>query len=63
VKAGEPQVAASGKAVLFVLGMHRSGTSAVTRSFAEAGWHVPDGLLAATDDNPSGYWEPRRMVA
>lgn len=50
---------------VFVLGMHRSGTSAATRLVNLAG--VPtciDGdLLATTDDNPRGYWESVSLTA
>jgi hypothetical protein len=44
---------------VYVLGMHRSGTSAVTRVVNLLG--VPIGraerLMVARDDNPAGFWE------
>src|SRR5262245_25499829 len=44
---------------VFVLGMHRSGTSAVARTINLLG--VPLGesadLMPANEDNPHGYWE------
>jgi hypothetical protein len=42
-----------------ILGMGRSGTSAVTRMFAKAGFYVgaEDDLMPATDANPAGHWE------
>ena len=42
-----------------VLGMHRSGTSLLTRCLAFIGVELgPDGhLLAATEFNPTGFWE------
>jgi len=47
-----------------VLGMHRSGTSMVTRMLAACGLRVGPAheLLAATSENPTGYWERRPMV-
>jgi len=47
-------------ATVLVLGMHRSGTSAVTRLLGMAGLNVGDEaalLPAHPSDNPSGYWE------
>jgi len=47
------------KQVLFVTGMGRSGTSALTRLLSLAGLGLPQHLLAGGDaDNPRGYWEP-----
>jgi hypothetical protein len=42
-----------------VLGMGRSGTSAVTRMFATAGFFVgrDEDLMGATEHNPTGHWE------
>jgi glycosyltransferase involved in cell wall biosynthesis len=44
---------------LFVLGMHRSGTSAVTRILNMAGAHFgPEGISNGADaGNPKGFWE------
>lgn len=43
---------------LFVLGMFRSGTSALTRVLSLCGGTLPAGkLIAADSDNPLGYWE------
>ena len=47
------------RAGVYVLGMHRSGTSALARVVDLLG--VPlaaDGLLDPAADNPAGYWEP-----
>jgi hypothetical protein len=44
---------------LFVLGMNRSGTSALTRVLSLCGGALPAGLLGAMPDNPLGHWEPR----
>ncbi len=50
---------------VFVLGMHRSGTSAATRLVNLLGVPtcVEEDLLPGTDDNPSGYWESDSMTA
>ena len=44
-----------------VLGMHRSGTSAITRLIGLGGaWYgTPDSLTAANEENPTGFWERR----
>ncbi|GFG73632.1 sulfotransferase family protein [Mycobacterium botniense] len=47
---------------LFVLGLGRSGTSALTRVLSLCGGALPAGLLGATASNPSGCWEPRAAV-
>jgi hypothetical protein len=43
--------------LFFVLGMHRSGTSALTGMLAQAGFAIPSDLMPATNANPKGYWE------
>ena len=50
---------------VFVLGMHRSGTSAVTRVVGLLGLEMPrsDDLVQPTDKNPKGYWESEKLVA
>ena len=45
------------KKVYFVLGMHRSGTSAVSSCINSLGIPFGDSLLAASVDNPQGYFE------
>jgi hypothetical protein len=47
---------------LFVLGLGRSGTSALTRVLSLCGGTLPTGLVGATADNPRGCWEPRAAV-
>jgi hypothetical protein len=47
---------------LFVLGVHRSGTSALTRVLSLCGGTLPAGLLGASVGNPLGYWEPRAAL-
>ncbi len=44
--------------VLFVLGMGRSGSSALTRVLSLCGGSLPEPLLGPTPGNPTGHWEP-----
>nr|WP_281254411.1 sulfotransferase [Mycobacterium rhizamassiliense] len=44
---------------MFVLGMPRSGTSALTRVLSLCGGVLPAELEDADSFNPRGYWEPR----
>ena len=48
--------------VILVLGMHRSGTSAVTRCLNLLGAEVGNRLLPPADDNRSGFWEHADVV-
>lgn len=50
--------------ILFVMGMHRSGTSATTGLLAHLGlWPGrQEDLLPPNDFNPNGYWEHRDVV-
>ena len=41
----------------FVLGMHRSGTSALSGMLCQSGFNPPQDLMPATINNPRGYWE------
>jgi hypothetical protein len=43
--------------LVIVLGMHRSGTSALTGMLAKAGFTAPSDLIQADEANPKGYWE------
>jgi hypothetical protein len=45
------------KKLLFVLGMHRSGTSALAGLLQDLGLDAPIDLLPPTSDNPKGYFE------
>ena len=56
-RAGTPRTA------VVVLGMHRSGTSALTRALSLAGFALPRRLLSGTEDNLEGFWEPTCVVA
>lgn len=48
----------SGKDVIFILGMGRSGTSALARILSLRGCVLPTGLKDANEANPRGFWEP-----
>ncbi|MEI7037519.1 sulfotransferase [Fulvimonas yonginensis] len=52
-----------GATALLVLGMHRSGTSAVTRVLNLLGAHLGADLLMAQADNKRGFWEHAEAVA
>lgn len=47
---------------LFVLGMSRSGTSALTRVLSLCGASLPAGMMGADVSNQRGYWEPRASL-
>jgi GT2 family glycosyltransferase len=53
----------AGSTALVVLGMHRSGTSALTGMLHHLGVALGSRLMAATPDNPRGYWEHSDIVA
>lgn len=55
-------VIAARPVVLFVLGMGRSGTSALTRVLSLCGGTLPAELRDADSHNPRGYWEPRETL-
>lgn len=51
------------KSIILVLGMHRSGTSLVTRLVAAQGFSLPVNIVSAhTDDNPQGYQESQDVL-
>lgn len=43
--------------LVLVLGMHRSGTSALSGLLVQAGLNAPLDLMPASPANPRGYWE------
>jgi hypothetical protein len=47
---------------MLVLGMHRSGTSAVTRVISLLGADLPQNFYPPADDNPKGYWESAQWI-
>lgn len=47
---------------LLILGMHRSGTSALTRTLNLLGYSLPEKLIGALEGNEVGHWEPENIV-
>jgi hypothetical protein len=47
---------------LIVLGMHRSGTSALSGVLARLGVQAPKNLIPATPRNPRGFWESVELM-
>ena len=52
----------AGSTALVVLGMHRSGTSALTGMLHHLGVALGTNLMPETNDNPRGYWEHADIV-
>ncbi|MGI8958094.1 MAG: glycosyltransferase [Chthoniobacterales bacterium] len=48
--------------VVLVLGMHRSGTSALAGALDALGFGLPENLLPPAPDNPGGYFESRDLT-
>lgn len=48
---------------ILVLGMHRSGTSALTRTISLLGFGLPKTLIPASQYNERGFWETPLLVA
>jgi hypothetical protein len=57
-----PQSISGQRTCLLILGMHRSGTSAITRICNLMGAELPKQLVAAGPSNEAGHWEPERLV-
>lgn len=53
--------ARSARRGLLVVGMHRSGTSAITRVLGLCGARLPSHLMPASGSNPLGYYESQRI--
>ena len=51
------------KQLILVLGMHRSGTSLVTKSIETLGFKLGDKLMPPREDNPKGFFEDVDIVA
>jgi hypothetical protein len=54
--------APTGQVCILVLGMHRSGTSAVTRALSLMGAALPRDVMGANLGNETGHWEPATLV-
>lgn len=50
------------KQALLILGMHRSGTSALTRVFNLLGADLPRNILGAGNGNETGHWESTDLI-
>ena len=48
--------------ILLICGMHRSGTSLVAKCFEVFGYGLGETLMAASDDNPKGFFEDLDVV-
>jgi len=53
----------SSRSAVIVLGMHRSGTSALARVLNLLGCDLPKNLMAANPTNEAGHWEPQLIAA
>ncbi len=51
------------KVAIVVAGMHRSGTSALTRVLGHLGCDLPRTLMPPNEFNPAGYWESEKISA
>jgi hypothetical protein len=51
------------RTAILVLGMHRSGTSALSGMLVRLGAEPPRNLLPPASDNPLGFWESAAFVA
>ncbi len=49
--------------LLLVLGMHRSGTSALSGALCQQGLCAPSDPEPASPANPTGHWEPQAILA
>lgn len=56
------QAAPGGRTAYLVLGMHRSGTSAVTQVLALAGCDLPRNVMEGDEHNARGYFEPWKIA-
>lgn len=53
---------ARSRTAVIVLGMHRSGTSALAGVLSLLGISSPRSLMVPTPDNPKGYWESTALM-
>lgn len=57
-----PAALRTDRTAYLVLGMHRSGTSAVTQLLALGGASLPLDVIPGDEHNAKGYFEPRRIA-
>lgn len=58
----QPAKTATPRTAYLVLGMHRSGTSAVTQLLALAGAQLPTHVMPGDEHNAKGYFEPWKIA-
>ena len=58
----EPGISEKNKTAILVAGMHRSGTSAITRLLALFGCDLPKSLIPGNWSNELGHWEAKGVV-
>ncbi len=58
----ENDAESSSRTCILVLGMHRSGTSAITRVLNFMGAALPQNILGANEGNETGHWEPENLL-
>jgi len=63
MSATQSKPASARTTVLVVLGMHRSGTSALMGAFHKLGLDLGSQLLPEQDDNRTGFWENQALVS
>ena len=51
------------RVAILVAGMHRSGTSALSRMLASLGCDLPKTLLEPNEYNVTGYWESKKITS
>jgi hypothetical protein len=61
-KARKTKPKAAKRTCIMVLGMHRSGTSALTRAINLLGAELPKDSIPPDSNNANGYWEPTRLT-
>jgi hypothetical protein len=61
VHSGDQETVRARTAIL-ISGMHRSGTSAITRVLSLLGARLPGDVIEAKNDNERGFWEGRAVI-
>ena len=62
VRSPETRMRVTEKIAILVVGMHRSGTSALARTISLLGARLPSDLVGPNEGNPHGHWEPQEIV-
>ena len=61
-KLSAPEAKSPSRAALLVMGMHRSGTSALTGVIGHMGADLPNDLMASSEMNAKGFFESNRIT-